>query len=143
MKQLNYILLLLLPILTACPMEPEPDIKIKVINNSDKSIYWEYCVAADTVNVSIACLNYPESLQPFKEPKEAINPHSTIEITYESSDFRRFYHENKYVVSYFFDADEVEGLQWQEIKDNNLLLSKKVYPSFEAIRVADYTFIYP
>ncbi|WCM40833.1 hypothetical protein MG290_07550 [Flavobacterium sp. CBA20B-1] len=115
---------------------PTQTYKFRIINNSEKTIYFEK-------NESIISNVYPDTLIPEQKVQLKVSPHT---ISYQGGLISIEEVFKKYNIDtlsiYFFDAYVVDNYSWETIREEYKVL-KRYDLSIEDIQLLDYEITYP
>lgn len=141
MKKLAKISLgiLIITLFTGCPEElPEVDKFIILINNSDEDIVWygiNNFVTSDTSNVN-------ESF-PWRDVEDyKIAKGDTFYYGINVDSFRDLI-DDGWEQYYFLNYDTVLTVPWERIRDENIILKKVYFETWEDLEACNFTITYP
>jgi hypothetical protein len=125
--------------LTGCPESfPEDDGAILLINNSDEDIVWFFISHGGTKDTSQLSDSYPWSeIEDYKIAKKTIYSYSIYTVSIKEVLDERF------LQFYFLNYDTVLTVPWERIRDENIILKKVYFETWEDLEECDFTITYP
>lgn len=125
--------------LTGCPEDfPENDAAIELINNSDEVIVWyhiSHVFSSDTSKLS-------ESFPWGDVEKKKIEKGTSYSYEIYSGSVKDLLKEG-YLQFYFLNYDSVTTIPWERIRDENIILKKVYFETWEDLEACNFTITYP
>lgn len=139
-KYIKYLVSIILLIsLTGCPESfPEDDGTIELINNSDEDIVWLFIGHFITSDTSRLFESYTwGELEDSKIAKKTTYSYSIYTVSIKEvldEGFLQFY---------FLNYDTVLTVPWERIRDENIILKKVYFETWEDLEACNFTITYP
>ncbi|NOQ27301.1 MAG: hypothetical protein GQ564_18220 [Bacteroidales bacterium] len=126
-------------LLCGCPDElPMDDAFIKIVNNSGDNIVWSYLSNTTAIDTSILSESLPwRNLNDYiiyagETYIQAFNKEGFISIL-----------ENGWYQYYLFSYDSLITIPWERIRDENIILKKVYFETWEEMEACNFTITYP
>lgn len=116
------------------------DLRLKVKNNSSKSIYFVPSMEYPATNIP----GYPPLPDPKLDPKHfKLSPGARIPI-YLRDSWEHVASEipERKIIFFFFDAQVLESTDWDTIRKNNMYIDRKIL-TLDSIKKMNWTVSYP
>ncbi|NOQ27307.1 MAG: hypothetical protein GQ564_18250 [Bacteroidales bacterium] len=134
-----FIGIILLISLTGCPEEfPENDSAIELINNSDEDIIWcgyDHLIISDTSQLNGSF--------PWREVEnDKIVKSASYSYEFYSGNMKDLLNDG-WLQFYFLNYDSVATIPWERIRDENIILKKVYFETWEDLEACNFTITYP
>ncbi|NOQ27308.1 MAG: hypothetical protein GQ564_18255 [Bacteroidales bacterium] len=135
-----FISIILLISLTGCPDEFPPDgAELTIINNSDEDIIWfnvDHIITSDT-NYMVETLPWGNNIDNY-----IITKGNSFSDTFLLGNIKYLLEEG-WMQYYLLNYDTVLTVPWERIRDENIILKKVYFETWEDLEACNFTITYP